>query len=166
MRYALNFGTAGVTGFTGGYNHTATVVTNVDSTPAALRVQNSVLFDRLERSRIEEGQPHKTLALTLDHTIERFNITLHTTRFGEVGSRGVTNPALDQTYKARWITDANVTLPLARQVAVTLGVNNIADVYPSENIPANNNSGIFPYNGISPFGFNGRFLYIRTRWER
>jgi iron complex outermembrane recepter protein len=166
MRYALSFGTAGVTGFTGGYNHTVTVVTKIDSTPAALRVQNSILFDRLERSRIEEGQPHKTIALTLDHTIQRFNVTLHTTRFGEVGSRGVTNPALDQKYKARWITDANVTLPLARQVAVTLGVNNIADVYPSENIPLNNNSGIFPYNGISPFGFNGRFFYVRTRWER
>ena len=83
-----------------------------------------------------------------------------------MGTRGVTNPALDQKYKARWITDANVTLPLRRQVAVTLGVNNIADVYPSENIPANSNVGIFPYNGISPFGFNGRFMYVRTRWER
>jgi iron complex outermembrane receptor protein len=165
-RYALNFGANGVTGFTGGYNHTVTVVTKIDSSPAALKIQNSVLFDRLERSRIEEGQPHKTLALTLDHTIDRFNVTLHTTRFGEVGSRGATNPALDQKYKARWISDANVTLPLARQVSVTLGVNNIADVYPSENIPANNNTGIFPYNGISPFGFNGRFMYVRTRWER
>jgi iron complex outermembrane receptor protein len=106
------------------------------------------------------------VALTLDHTIQRFNVTLHTTRFGQVGSRGATNPALDQKYKARWITDANVTLPLARQIAVTLGVNNIADVYPSENIPANNNVGIFPYNGISPFGFNGRFIYVRTRWQR
>jgi iron complex outermembrane receptor protein len=166
MRYALDFGTGGVTGFTGGYNHTVTVVTQIDSSPPALKVQNSVLFDRLERSRIEEGQPHKTVALTLDHTIQRFNVTLHTTRFGQVGSRGATIPALDQTYKARWITDANVTLPLARQWGVTLGVNNIADVYPSENIPANNNSGIFPYSGISPFGFNGRFLYVRTRWER
>jgi iron complex outermembrane receptor protein len=83
-----------------------------------------------------------------------------------VGSRGITNRALDQKYKARWITDANVTIPLARHVGVTLGVNNIADVYPSENIPLNNNSGIFPYNGISPFGFNGRFLYVRTRLER
>ena len=165
-RYALDLGTRGVTGFTGGYNHTVTVVTHIDSTPQALRVQNSVLFDRLERSRIEEGQPHKTISLTLDHTINRFNVTLHTTRFGEVGSRGATDPALDQKYKARWITDANVTLPLARKLAVTLGVNNIADVYPSENIPANNNSGIFPYNGISPFGFNGRFVYLRTRWER
>ncbi|HMJ18136.1 MAG TPA: TonB-dependent receptor [Gemmatimonadaceae bacterium] len=165
-RYAVNFGEAGVTGFTGGYNHTVTVVAKIDSSPPALKVQNSVLFDRLERARIEEGQPRKTIALTLDHTIQRFNVTLHTTRFGEVGSRGITNPALDQKYKARWITDANVTLPLGRQVGVTLGVNNIADVYPSENIPANNNSGIFPYNGISPFGFNGRFIYVRTRWER
>ncbi len=165
-RYALDLGTRGVTGFTGGYNHTVTVVTHVDSTPPALSTQQAVLFDRLERSRIEEGQPHETVNLTLDHTIRRFNVTLHTTRFGKVGSRGATNPALDQTYKARWITDANVTLPLTRQVGVTLGVNNIADVYPSENIPANNNSGIFPYNGISPFGFNGRFMYVRARWER
>lgn len=165
-RYALDFGRRGVTGFTGGYNHTVTVVTHVDPTPAALSSQQAVLFDRLERSRIEEGQPHKTVNLTLDHTIRRFNVTLHTTRFGKVGSRGATNPALDQTYKARWITDANVTVPLARQVGITLGVNNIADVYPSENIPANNNSGIFPYNGISPFGFNGRFMYVRARWER
>jgi iron complex outermembrane receptor protein len=165
-RYALNFGSNGVTGFTGGYNHTVTVVTKIDSSPPALKVQNSVLFDRLERARIEEGQPHQTISLTLDHTIDRFNVTLHTTRFGEVGSRGITNRALDQKYKARWITDANVTIPLARHVGVTLGVNNIADVYPSENIPLNNNSGIFPYNGISPFGFNGRFLYVRTRLER
>ena len=165
-RYALDFGTRGITGFTGGYNHTVTVVTHVDSTPPALATQNAVLFDRLERSRIEEGQPHTTVSLTLDHTIRRFNATLHTTRFGQVGSRGATNPALDQRYKARWITDANVTLPLARQVAATFGVNNIADVYPSENIPANNNSGIFPYSGISPFGFNGRFMYVRMRWDR
>jgi iron complex outermembrane receptor protein len=165
-RYALDLGTRGVTGFTGGYNRTETVVTHIDSTPVALRSQQSTLFDRLERARIEEGQPHKTIALTLDHTVRRFNVTLHTTRFGEVGSRGVTNVALDQTYKARWITDANVTLPLIRQLGITLGVNNISDVYPSENIPANNNSGIFPYNGISPFGFNGRFMYVRARWER
>jgi iron complex outermembrane recepter protein len=165
-RYALDLGTRGVTGFTGGYNRTETVVTHVDTTPAALSTQQAVLFDRLERSRIEEGQPHKTVSLTLDHTIRRFNVTLHTTRFGKVGSRGATNPLLDQTYKARWITDANVSIPLVRQVGITIGVNNIGDVYPSENIPANNNSGIFPYNGISPFGFNGRFIYARARWER
>ena len=104
--------------------------------------------------------------MTLDHTIRRFNVTFHTTRFGQVGVRGATAPALDQKFKARWITDANVSIPLLRHLGATVGVNNIADVYPAENIPANNNSGIFPYNGISPFGFNGRFMYVRARWER
>ena len=98
--------------------------------------------------------------------IRRFNATLHTTRFGEIGTRGPTNPALDQKYKARWITDANVSLPVVPHFGITLGVNNIADVYPSENIPANNNFGILPYTGFSPFGFNGRFMYVRGRWER
>jgi iron complex outermembrane receptor protein len=106
------------------------------------------------------------VALTLDHSINRFNVTLHTTRFGKITTRGPTNPALDQSYKARWITDANVTVPLVRHFLATVGVNNIADVYPTENIPANNNSGILPYTGFSPFGFNGRFAYVRARWER
>jgi iron complex outermembrane receptor protein len=50
----------------------------------------------------------------------------------------------------------------------TLGANNIGDVYPDENIPLNNNSNIFPYSatGPTPFGYNGRFVYARLRWER
>src|SRR6202011_2323877 len=128
--------------------------------------QNAVLFDRFERSKLEEAQPHKTVSLTLDHTIRRFNVTLHTTRFGEITTRGPTNPALDQTYAARWITDANVTVPVVPHFTATFGVNNIADVSPTENIPANNNSGILPYTGFSPFGFNGRFAYVRARLER
>lgn len=165
-RYALDLGTRGVTRFTGGYNHTGTVVTRVSSTPPPLAAQQATLFDRLERSRIEEGQPHETIGLTLDHTVRGFNATVHTTKFGEVGSRGATNPALDQKYGAKWVTDANVSVPVGPGFRFTLGANNIGDVYPDENIPANNNSGIFPYNGISPFGFNGRFIYMRVRWEK
>lgn len=168
-RYALDFRSAGITRFTAGYNHTGTVVTHLDSTPTALATRStSALFDRLERSRIEEGQPHETISLTLDHTVSRFNVTVRSTKFGEVGTRGATNPALDQKYGAKWVTDANVSAELIRKVRLTLGSNNITDVYPDENIPANNNSGIFPYSGLgpSPFGYNGRFVYVRLRWER
>ena len=45
--------------------------------------------------------------------------------------------------------------------ALMVGADNVFDVYPDENIPAASNSGIFPYNQISPFGFNGRYLYGR-----
>jgi len=168
-RYSFDFRSAGITRFTGGYNHTGTVVKNVDPTPAALAaVSASVLFDRLERSRIEEGQPHETISLTLDHTIRSFNATVRTTKFGEVGTRGLTNPLLDQKYGAKWVTDANISLPITRMFRFTLGANNIGDVYPDENIALNNNSGIFPYSatGPTPFGYNGRFVYARLRWER
>ena len=165
-RYLLDWGLRGVTGLTAGFNRTGTVVYHVDPTPPALSTQNAVLFDRFERSKLEEAQPHRTFNLTLDHTIRRFNATVHTTRYGQISTRGPTNPALDQIYKARWITDANVSLPVVPHFGITLGVNNIADVYPTENIPANNNSGILPYTGFSPFGFNGRFAYVRARLER
>ncbi len=167
-RYAMDFRAAGITRFTGGYNHTGTVVTRVANTPPALSAQQSTLFDRLERSRIEEGQPHETISLTLDHTVRAFNATVRSTKFGEVGTRGATNPLLDQKYGAKWVTDANISLPIIRSFRFTLGANNITDVYPDENIPANNNSGIFPYSatGPTPFGYNGRFVYARLRWER
>ena len=164
-RYLLDWGTRGVTGFTSGFNRTGTVVTHLDPTPAALTGQGNVLFDRFERSKIEEAQPHRTFNMTLDHSVRGFGATVHTTRYGQIWTRGPSNPALDQRYKARWITDANVQFPLLAHFSTTLGVNNIADVYPTENIPANNNFGILPYTGFSPFGFNGRFIYARLRWE-
>jgi iron complex outermembrane recepter protein len=37
----------------------------------------------------------------------------------------------------------------------------VFDVYPDKNIPVNSNAGIFPYSGISPFGFNGAYYYFR-----
>jgi len=51
-----------------------------------------------------------------------------------------------------------------------LGADNVFDVYPDRQLNPGNpttsnggtsNFGIFPYNGISPFGFNGRFIYTR-----
>jgi iron complex outermembrane receptor protein len=53
-------------------------------------------------------------------------------------------------------------------VTFTVGADNVLDVYPDEqNEPwnvttgfaGNSNFGMNPYNGISPFGFNGRFIW-------
>ncbi len=165
-RYAVEMGNFGITRFTGGYNHTKTVVKRVSSTPTILASQQVALFDRLERSRIEEGQPHETLNLTLDHTLNRLFATVHTTHYGEVGRRGETNPALDQTYDAKWVTDANLSYGITRQIRFTVGANNIFDIYPEKNSVALGNSGIFPYSafGPAPFGYNGRFIYARAKF--
>ena len=84
---------------------------------------------------------------------------------------GATNATgtLDQTYSAKAITDLNASYTL-RRYTLTVGADNVFDVYPDRNLnpgdPATGNGGIsnfgiFPYNGISPFGFNGRFVYTK-----
>jgi iron complex outermembrane receptor protein len=163
-RYAWDLGPYGVTRVTGGFNKTKTRVTRVANTPTALASQQAILFDRIERARIEEGQPRQTVSATVDHTVDRFSATVHTQRFGQVGVRGAT-PNLDQRFGAKWLTDVNVSYSLIRQLRLTVGSNNIFDVYPDRNIPANSNSGIFPYSQVSPFGFNGRFVYAKFRYE-
>lgn len=167
-RYAVDFGAIGVTRFTGGYNHTKSRVTRVSSTPAPLASQQAVLFDRIERGRIEVGQPHTSVHLTLDHTLNDLTATVHAARFGEVTNRGTAaNATLDQTFSAKWITDVNASYTFLRQLRLTLGANNVFDVYPDEQIPGNSNSGIFAYpNTVNTFGINGRFIYAKMRVQR
>jgi len=167
-RYAVDLGGAGITRFTGGYNHTKSVVTRVSNTPPALSSQQAVLFDRIERGRIEVGQPHNTLHLTLDHTYNDLTGTIHVARFGEVGFRGsASTPTLDQTFGAKWVTDVNASYTFLRQLRLTVGANNIFDVYPDEQIAGNSNGGIFPYsNTVTTFGFNGRFIYMKAKITR
>ncbi len=164
-RYVLDMGKSGVTRFTGGYNRTKTKVTRIANTPSLLATQQAVLFDRIEKGRIEVGQPHDNVNATIDHTLNRLNVTAHANRFGKVGFRGdATNTAFDQKFRAKWIADLSATYKLLPELRFTLGADNLFDKYPDEQVAGNSISGNLPYNGISPFGFNGRFVYARLSW--
>ena len=67
----------------------------------------------------------------------------------------------DQTFAARVLTDAEVHFDLRSGVRFAVGGNNLFDVYPERQLKVNSFNGIFPYNGFSPFGFLGRYLYTR-----
>jgi len=160
----VDFGNFGVTRFTGGANWTQSHVTRISSTPAALSAQQSVLFDRIEQGRIEVGQPHRNL--TVDHTHNLLTGTIHAAQFGAVGNRQLAGvPAQDQMFGAKWVTDVNASYTLLRQLRLTVGANNVFDVYPDEQIFLNSNTGIFPYsNTLTTFGFNGRFIYAKAKF--
>ncbi len=89
---------------------------------------------------------------------------------GSVGGT-TTNKQVIQTWGAKWLTDLDVTYHYTKNIMISVGANNLLDVYPDENIRSKvfngaayggtDNAGIFPYNSISPFGFNGVFYYTK-----
>jgi iron complex outermembrane receptor protein len=174
LQYARRVGD-GMLRFTGGGNLTKTeVLTDSVETPPQLTGLGEVLFGRVERGRLERGQPRSSVNLSLNYALERLTVNLNNRRFGEVSVFGAApegSPTnTDQTFGARWITDLDVGYRVTGGLTAAVGANNLLGVYPERNFRSptgadNSNAGIFPYNQISPFGFNGAFYYVRLSWQ-
>lgn len=172
--YTVSVAGSGLLRLTSGYNHNEIKVTQVDSTPAELKAFQETLFGRVERKRIERGNPRDNVFVSANYGFKGLTTNVRTQRFGEVSIAGTTptnaTGTLDQTFGAKWITDVSASYTYRSRYTLTAGADNLLDVYPDRNLnpgdPATSNGGIsnfgiFPYNGISPFGFNGRYLYTR-----
>lgn len=69
----------------------------------------------------------------------------------------------DPYNEARIITDLSVSYDVSDDLSITLGSNNVLDVYPDEVDAGYNSSGRFVYSRRSPqFSFGGRFLFARV----
>jgi iron complex outermembrane receptor protein len=177
--YGFSVGTKATLRLTAGFNHTKNEVTKIQATPGVLKDFKETLFDRVEKTRIEKGQPKDNFNVAAVLTRGEWGLNYRTQRFGQVTSFGTpVDGSLDQTFRAKWISDASVSYTRGKSLTFMIGADNIFDVYPDRNNnngpiatnPAttsggNSNFGIFPYNGISPFGFNGRFAYVRVNWR-
>jgi iron complex outermembrane receptor protein len=164
--FAIDLNTGGLLRFTGGFNQNRTKVLHVDPTPPQLAAVSSALFDRVERSRLEEGQPRTRLSLTTSYDVSRLGLSVNTSRYGKVVNRpSATSPANDQVFSPKWITDLSVSYKLTSQFSLALSGTNIFDVYPDTNITPNQTRGIYRYNGLTPFGFNGAYWSVRATYE-
>ena len=144
------------------FSHNTTKVVGTVATPPQLAGLGEVLFDRVERRRIECGQPHTNVRLMQSWNDGNFNTTLRESRYGEFCSFAAV-PADDQTYAARWLADIDVAYRWQRYT-FGVGAENIFDQFPSRNRlnTAQANLGIFTYPSQSPYGMNGRFVYSRV----
>ncbi len=156
---------------TAGFNATETQVTHVEPTPGILAQFQETLFDRVERTRLQKGQPRNNLNFGAVADVSSWTFNLRVQRFGEVTSFGTpTDGSLDQTFTEKIIADASAAFHWRNRWTFMIGADNIFNTYPDRNsvgsptVGGNANFGIFPYNGISPFGFNGRFAYLRATW--
>ncbi|MDQ3681538.1 MAG: TonB-dependent receptor, partial [Bacteroidota bacterium] len=72
-------------------------------------------------------------------------------------------PATQQVYTSRVITDFSVGYKFTKSIRLTVGANNLLDVYPEETTDiGTRSSNQFIYSRrATQFGYNGRYLFGR-----
>ena len=155
----------------GAFAHATSRVVLTDSMTGVLTPFTSVFFTRAEKSRLEQGQPEDNLLLSAEATRGPWTLRLGSERYGSVASAGSSpDGTQDQRYAAKWLTDVSARYQ-RRALALQLGADNAFGVYPDRNrfgdvnTEGNSNFGMFPYSNLSPFGFSGRFVYLRVQWR-
>ncbi len=125
-------------------------------------------FDPTSRIYLESAVP--TTKGNLSHNLkigDHLNFFVRNGYFGEV--REATNeddPTIDYTFGAKVITDFTVGYSFSENVTLTVGANNLLDIYPDENDPAFRSSGRFIYSRRSvQFGQNGRYVFGRLTFK-
>lgn len=77
---------------------------------------------------------------------------------------GICGEACVQEYDAKTLLDLEAGYRFNDGFLLALGARNLLDEFPDRAI-FDNSFGIFNFPSASPFGFNGRYLYVRTEIE-
>ncbi|MEW7280914.1 TonB-dependent receptor [Aquimarina sp. 2201CG1-2-11] len=121
------------------------------------------LFNREEQSRITTARPNLKGVLGLSYDLNKFTFVLNNTYFGDVTWQHPANPAFDQTFAGKVLTDISVSYRFADWVTAKATANNVLNVYPDE-IETFGDFGTdlggrfqYPWE-VNQFGFTGTIL--------
>lgn len=185
-------------------NYNKTTIKRISPTPPPLSALGIVtpLYDLTQQVRLTDASPRDKYVLGLNWKQSSFmTVNLNIVRYGEVSAVAFTNltpaqiaattPGYDvrlaptvpasansqiiQTFGAKVLADLSTNFQFGK-FGLTVGVNNLFDVYPDKIIastPASvaagtngaDNAGIFPYHYISPFGYTGRSMFAKLDYR-
>ncbi len=124
------------------------------------------LFNREEQSRLETVTPGQQAVLGISYRLKDWTATGRVNYYGEVEYVHPSIAANDQTFAAKTTVDAEVQYRLFQGVSFGLGGKNVFDVYPDENIVANQSDGRFLYSRrVTQFGFEGANYYLKLHLD-
>jgi iron complex outermembrane receptor protein len=135
-------------------------------TPAKLANLGTPLVDRVMIGLIEKAQPRSKFIGSATYRFKKIEGMVRATRFGEVTAIQTT-AELDQTFRAKVITDASLTYGFTPRIGLTVGANNLFNVYPDQiAFPSLTASGQTPYTRFtSQFGFMGAYYFTSLRFS-
>jgi iron complex outermembrane recepter protein len=145
------------------YSYIQTDITDIAATPPQLAAFGLTLYDRQKQANLTVAPPQDKLILVANWSLGKWSVALNETRYGpytEVNSP--TDATLDRTFGAKWITNLEITRTFPDGVELSLGADNLFDVYPDRIGVINAQTGAGPYGNLSPFGITGGYYYGRV----
>lgn len=133
-----------------------------------------VYFSEKSRIYLEEAVPRVKASLSHTLTWKGATFYLRNTYFGKVtgadvldaNGDGIIDPREHQIIGDKIITDISAAYQFTKNIGLTLGVNNLFDIYPTKNLPASSNNDQFIYSrSTSQFGQNGRYVFTRLNFN-
>lgn len=134
----------------------------------------NVYFSEASRIYLEEAVPRVKASFSNQLSWGKTIFYLRNTYFGKVTSpdiidaneNGIVEPNEHQQITPKIITDLSVAYQFTKNIGITLGVNNLFDIYPTKNLTASTNNDQFIYSrSTSQFGQNGRYLFSRLNFN-
>ena len=141
-------------------------------------------FNREDQSRIEVANPTSKGNFTTNFNHNKFGAMLRFAHFGKVTyldpAINPANPAAfplnaftdlrettDQEFSSKTVTDLSLSYDLAKSFTITVGANNIFDVYQDKHTHSNNvSAGRFIYSRrVQQMGVNGRYVFARVSFN-
>lgn len=113
---------------------------------------------------LEESVPRTKVNLSNSLVSDKLTFFLRNVYFGEV-TEATTTIANQQVFGSKIVTDLSIGYKATPAITLTVGANNLLDVYPDRAEDAFNNrsSGRFDWSRRSQqFGIGGRFLFARV----
>lgn len=147
-------------------NYNQVKVLSVGATPEVLQANSTdpiELFGRSSQGILTKATPRTKFLFGADWAIAGFNVHGDLTRYGSV-TRVNADPTTDQVFSARWLLNTSVGYAIDAW-NFTVGVDNVTNQYPTR-VKATNTGEDFAsglqYSALSPFGFNGRYMYAKV----
>ena len=129
-------------------------------------------FDQTSRIYLEQAVPRTKMTLSNSLNLGAVNVYLRNTYFGQTteatnaaifdSDLNQTDMSIDPYYDGKVVTDLSVGYSFSDNLSITLGANNLLDVYPDEADASFQSSGRFLYSRRSPqFSLGGRYMFAR-----
>ncbi|MEJ7827474.1 MAG: TonB-dependent receptor, partial [Segetibacter sp.] len=93
-------------------------------------VNTNILFNRADKAMTEMGQPRDKIMLTLHYRKRLLGLVLTNTRYGRTTVYHEVSPSLDESFSSKILTDVSVQYKPKSWLTVTLGANNVFNIYP------------------------------------